>query len=516
MTFGTAASLLAQAVTVAGQLLLVPALVSAWGAERYGEWLSLTAAVAYLTILDFGVQTYATNRLTQCRAKGDAVEYNRVLHSAWALNLALAGAAILVVLPVLAMIPLPELLQLKVTNGFSAWLAVTLVAIQTIASIPFGLVTGLYRTVDEYPREVLTNVARQVITLVAAILVTLAGGGLVAVAAVQLLSLLMPGLNAWRDVRSRHPAVRLGVREASRSMALSFLHPSMLFLVLQLSGAAVLQGSILLVGHIFGARGVATLVTLRTLANVTQQGISAIRGALWPEVAALDATGEHARLREFHSLLTKLSLLLWFCALVLLHCEGATIVRIWTRGRIAFDPFVMHGLLLLYGSYTYWATGSILLGASNRHRAMAWICASAAGAGLALAWALSGAFGLPGVVFGIAAADVAICSVAIPWMACQATGENYARFCADVIARGALAALPVAAAAWLFRSAVPPAPDIVRIAGLAVVTGVAGVLSFYFLWLNAAERHRISALAVRLLGSIGLASLTPAFGRQSK
>jgi hypothetical protein len=56
----------------------------------------------------------------------------------------------------------------------------------------------------------------------------------------------------------------------------------------------------------------------------------------------------------------------------------------------------------------------------------------------------------------------------------------------------------------------------VRIAGLAVVTGVAGVLSFYFLWLNAAERHRISALAVRLLGSIGLASLTPAFGRQSK
>src|SRR3954453_412334 len=96
---GTAANVLGQGINVVGQLVQVPILLAAWGTARYGEWLSLSAVVAYLSLLDFGVQTYSTNRLTQCRAKGDLEQYRRVLQSAWAMNVSLALTAAAVVIP---------------------------------------------------------------------------------------------------------------------------------------------------------------------------------------------------------------------------------------------------------------------------------------------------------------------------------------------------------------------------------------------------------------------------------
>src|SRR5262245_33652317 len=181
----------------------------------------------------------------------------------------------------------------------------SLLAMQTIAAIPFGLVTGVYRTVNEYPREQFSNTARQALTVAASVAVALAGGGLVAVAFAQLLALSLTGLYCCNDLRHRYPAIRLGWVHASRSMALQFLHPSLLFLLIQISGAAMLQGSTLMVSGMFGAAGVATFVSLRTLANLSQQGIASVRAALWPEIAAMEATGDYHRLGGIHLMLTK-------------------------------------------------------------------------------------------------------------------------------------------------------------------------------------------------------------------
>ena len=72
----------------------------------------------------------------------------------------------------------------------------------------------------------------------------------------------------------------------------------------------------------------------------------------------MDATGDHDGLRRLHTLIGKASLAIWLCAGVVLFYEGGAIVQIWSKGRIPFDPAVMHGVLLLYGSYTFWATSS--------------------------------------------------------------------------------------------------------------------------------------------------------------
>jgi O-antigen/teichoic acid export membrane protein len=497
---GASANLLGQAINICGQLVQVPLLLAAWGTAQYGEWLSLSAVVAYLSLLDFGVQTYATNRLTQCRAKGDGDQYLRVLQSAWTMDLLLAGAAAAIAIPGLMLFPFDRWLQLHATGNGIAWMTASLLAVQTIAGLPFGLLTGVYRTLGEYPREQFTNIARQALVVLATVATAAAGGGLPAVAAAQLTAVALPGIYAWRDLRVRHPEARLGFRHANRETALSFLHPSLLFLLLQLAGAAVLQGATLMAGGMFGATAVATFVSLRTLANLSQQGITSVRSALWPEIAAMDAIGDQHGLRLVHTLLTKISLLIWLCAAVVLYFEGGSIVQIWSKGRIPFDASVLHGVVLLYGSYTFWATSSAVLGASNRHRAMTWLFVGGTAIGLALAYILARQFGLAGMVYGIAAADIAVAAVWVPRLACHSIGQSYLSFLLQVAARGAIAVVPVVAAAYAATQWLPLGTGLVRTFALAAIVGLVGVSALFGIWLSAAERHRATSHARWLLG----------------
>jgi O-antigen/teichoic acid export membrane protein len=497
---GASVNLLGQFINVIGQLVQVPLLLAAWGTTQYGEWLSISAVVAYLSLLDFGVQTYATNRLTQCRATGDRDQYTRVLQSAWALDVTLAATAAAIVIPALMILPFDRWLHLNATGHGVAWMAASLLAVQTIAALPFGLLTGIYRTLNEYPREQFIVIARQALVIVATVATASLGGGVAAVAAAQLGAIALPGLYAWHDIRARHPEARLGFSHASRTMALSFLHPSLLFLLIQLAGAAVLQGATLMAGGMFGAAAVATFVSLRTLANLSQQGITSVRNALWPEVAAMDAVGDHSGLRLLHTLLAKLAMLIWLCAAVVLFFEGETLVRIWSKGRIPFDHAVMSGILVLYGSYSFWATSSVLLGASNRHKAMTWLFAGGTAVGLPLSWLLGRQLGLPGLVYGITIADIAVAGLWIPRIACHSIGQSYTSFLLQVVARGVVAALPVVAVAYAATVWMPVGASLLRIFILAAIVGLCGFAMLFAVWLNSAERRHVIALSRRVLG----------------
>src|SRR3569833_873432 len=64
----------AQGVNVITQLLLPPIFLRRYGVAAYGEWLTLTAAVAYLSTLNFGLQTYTNNQVAICYNRGELNE----------------------------------------------------------------------------------------------------------------------------------------------------------------------------------------------------------------------------------------------------------------------------------------------------------------------------------------------------------------------------------------------------------------------------------------------------------
>jgi len=324
---------------------------------------------------------------------------------------------------------------------------------------------------------------------------------MVALAGSQLLAPVVFGLVFVRwDLGRRHPAIEMNFRWASTRLALTFLAPSWLFLLIQLSASFIIQGSTLLAGVVFGAAVVPVFVTLRTLSNMIRQGVGTLYHASWPELTSLEARGEYGRLAQVHLFMAKGVLSVSVAAAVLLHLAGPSIVQAWTGGRIRYDAVLMQAFLVLVLSQTWWMTSSLVLISSNNHRGLALVQIAAGAAGLVLGYALSGPWGPAGIVYGLALPDLLLCGLWVPASACRMVGQPVGSFIFEVLGRGALPAALMMLSAGVFHWTAPDAWGLARWALLALVVSVVCAVSTFVVWLNEQERGQV----LRLLRRRGL------------
>jgi O-antigen/teichoic acid export membrane protein len=496
---GTLANVIRQVLNVGGQLALVPILLTFWGTELYGEWQILAATVAYITLLDFGIQTYVVNCMNQRYSRGEFDEFTRLLHTALAFSGLTSVAALLLILPAILSIPLTSWFSLTITEPNTARAVAAVLACQTVCSLPAGVVGGTYRAIGEYARDLtVANVHRLTVLLLTAGIV-ISGGGLLAIASLQLVTLVAAVLFLWADLTRRHPEFRLGFRRANLHLARSFLGPSALFFLMQISMALSFQGSTLLIGATMGAGSVAIFVTLRALVNAIPQATTSLSSTLWPELTSLDARGKRHILAEIHRFATKGFLWLCFCAVVLLHFFGEDVVRLWTNGRILYDRPLMTAFLGLQIVVTAYLMSALILNATNNHRIVAFAQLGSVCLGLTAGYFLLPHYGPAGLVLGMLLAEVVICGLLIPRSACRLLGESFSSFGINVLGRGAGILCVFFGAAHLMVSSLSGRPILERMIVSGPVLLLAGTVATYFLWLDDSERKRMKEvlLAVR-------------------
>ncbi len=483
---GALASLLSHVITAAGQMLVVPMYLVAWGGELYGEWLALSAAVAYAGLCDLGFATYTINVLGANRARGEADEYTRNLHSALTFSL---GASVLAL-----GVALLALLFLPFESWFSAGSrplllgAGALLALQVTLAIPRGLLLGLYRTFGETARGLSLANAQRLGYFGATALALGLGGDWLAVAASQLVPTV--ALFAWIrfDVRRRHPEVELGWAKSERSRWRAALSPSLFFLLIQGSLVLVLQGSALVVGALFGAASVALFVSLRTLSNLARQVAGSLSNVLWPELTGLAAQGRGRELRALHSLAVKGLSALSLNAALFLYLAGEPLFELWTRGRLEFEPQLFHALLAWLVLQAPWTASSYVLLATNRHRNLATRQLASGVLGLAAGCALGAAWGPAGVVWGLLLAEFGLCAWSVPRAVCELIGESPAFLAREIYVRGGLVGTGLALAAWPLHRVSGSMGALFELpVAFAFATGVGGSAA-WLLWFSSAER----------------------------
>ena len=494
---GALATLASQVVRAIGQVVLVPVFLGVWGERLYGEWLTLSALAAQMGLLDLGVQTYVLNRMNQDYAKGDLESYGRVLHSALFWCLMLAATAVVLVGGAAFVLPVESWFRLEIIGHGTAAMVATLLALQVAAQVPYGLVTGIYRTVGEYATGMTVYNAQRVLLIVATAGCVLAGGSLVHVALAQIVPTVLCLGWVMHDLRRRHSEIAVGVSGHDVSLARSFLGPSSLFFMIRTSQAASIQGSTLITSILFGPRAVTVFVTLRTLCNLVRQVASSFANALWPELTALEARGERETLRRVHGLAVKVITASCIAAAVVLHHVGATVVDLWTGGELAYSVPLMDAMLLLLVLQAPWTTSSVFLVATNRHRPVAVSYLLTGTLGLGLGFLLAREHGLPGLVLGLLASELLISSWLVPRATCAMVGERLR----DFAGRALLPALPVAGATWVAAGASARLTAGAALADVALVTltvAVVAPLLTYLTWLDDYERKRVRSILSRV------------------
>ncbi|RJX16996.1 MAG: hypothetical protein C4575_14500 [Desulforudis sp.] len=481
-----------QGINILGQILVAPLFLWAWGAQLYGEWLTIFAVVAYLSLLDFGMQMYVVNRLNQCYSVKQLNDYTRILHSALGLYLSVAVVAGCLIAIAVFVAPIGQWLNFRLMDHSTVAVVALLLATQLIFAIPQGLIVGLYRTFWEFPRgAMLANFQRaSMFGLIA--LVLLVGGSVIQVAAIQLIPLVGVIAFVLYDLRKRHPEVKVGLSQSDWKLAITFLGPSLLFFLIQISGALTVQGSIIVVSAFAGSVYVAVFAIHRTLTNSIRQIVGSLNNALWPELTTLEAHGDYSRLRIVHRSFVKMSFAACVFAGIWLHFAGKDIVELWTLGRIAFDQRLLDIFLLYLVLQAPWLASSVFPAAFNHHKNLAVCYILSAVLGLGLALVLVQHLGMVGVAFGLLIADILVCGWFIPLDTCRILGDSVRKFWADTVLRGVPVIAIVWGAAWLVNEFIDP--PLLRILIMFGSMALIGTSVGYLAWLNSEERRRAASL----------------------
>ncbi len=486
------AKLLHNALQFGRRFVLVPLFLWAWGAQTYGEWLALAAAVGSLSLLNIGMHNYVANRLRQCYARGQRRAFVRFLHSGLRLAGITCGLGVAGLLVFALVAPLSSWLGFKHTGYGVAGVTVFLLGIFVLSRIPTGLIIGVYRSVGEYGRggmmenAILTG---QVVFMSAALLTK---SGLPIVALAQLLPVWIGAVTSVWDIQRRHPDIAFGLARGQWPVVLRMVGPSALFLLISLSHVLTLQGSMLVLSVYCGEVVVVLFATTRVLASAVRKLTSILRQSIWPEFTALQAEEELVKMRWLHIGLAKLSLMVTFAVAISLRFVGGEFYRFWTRRQLEFDPLLLTILLGYATTAAVWESSVVVALSSNRHRGPALRYLAAGLAGVLLCVVLVPHFGAAGAALALWVADVAFRVVGLPLAVCRLIDQSPLRFWAAAVLRGLPALACTALAAWAcsaltvgtpFHLFAVPAAATATMAGMGLCT-----------WLDPRERGRLLGL----------------------
>lgn len=282
------------------QALLPPIFLHAYGVVAYGEWLVLSATVAYLANLNFGITTYAANELTILRQRGDDQQYRRLQASTLALILVLVAIGILASVAV-GLLPLPRLLHLRTIGRGEAGLTAFFLGLQMTAHILGGYYNNLFMVVQETHRGTMWwNARRLAGTLVAAVLALLHLSFAIN-AFGQFVAVLLCTIATIFDLRRRMKGLPMGMRGADWTTAKATLKPSGMFGMVFMQTFLLFQVPVILLQRILGPEVVVVFTISRTVLGTARQMLSILTNAIAPEITFSFGSGDLKKLLDiFH------------------------------------------------------------------------------------------------------------------------------------------------------------------------------------------------------------------------
>jgi O-antigen/teichoic acid export membrane protein len=500
-----------QGIGVVASLLLVPLYLHVWSPALYGEWLALYSVVAYLSNLDFSVQTYAVNRLTQAYAKGDLNEYRIIQHTAFKFYLVVAtiGTVAVVLLALLA--PIKAWFNLAITSsGGVAWV-VLLLGIYFLWTTPASFVTSIYSTTGNLAKtQWLVNTASAVsVGLTTVALVT--SPKLPVLAAVQLVGFVFVVCWAVWDMTRHHPELKPGIRNSNMTLLGPMIRQSALFAIIDVGVGAGLQGSNLIVARLAGAAALALFVTTRTLANSIRQVINTIVHSASTDLTRLEALRDNERLRLAFRLVTfattagcvAISSSLWY--------EGASVLHAWTHGKLTPDNTLLRAFLTWLVLQSPWITASSIAQYTNKHRFVAFAFFTSNATALALSLLLIRRLGLAGIPISFVLSEAVVCYHWVIRDACRIVGQAYWSFALRLwTGLGFLAVLSLTATGIVHE--IGGFGLFARWLVSGTVSGLVAMLGSYLFWFREAERKFVrdkGASGARYMGSLLIAKKVP-------
>ncbi len=489
---GVAAMSVVAIVGYISQLVIVPIGMHAWGPARYGEWTSLSALIAFLSMTDLGVQSHVVNRMCAHHARGHHDKLLDDLHSALRLQAPLAIGIWIFAALVTALLPLDTWLGITTATRLETYITLALLGLELLLGVPLGAVRGTYRATGLLVRAAWLTALKRAVEVALPAGLMLAGARFPVVALARVAWALALDAYVVRDLHRQNPWFRLTPLGGDRAAGVRMLAPGALFLLAGLGDFLATQGNLLVIQSVVGGEEVSRFATHRNIANMGRMLSVQFTTVLWPEITALDALGD-ARLLRAHRTTAKVSGFLVGLTLLGFLPVAEIVYAAWTLKKLTVDMPTLGLLTAQTVLWGFWGVASTTLLATNRQGRLAVLLTANAALVFVLSVLFVPRFGIRGVAAASLLADLALASWLVPRAACRALGDTflgYAREILGALGLGLLLPAAISAVLYVFLPA-----GIVR---AVVVPPVFGVLALAFFWIALAPEERDTA---RQIGS---------------
>jgi len=168
---GLLASIYGRGVLIAGQVLLVPILITRWTLTGFGEWVAISAIASYLSYTNIGMPGALRAHMAMAFSRDGHVAMKEAFHSALALITTVAGAIGLIYIVALQFLPMGEVLKLHWLAPREAIFVATILGLQLVIYAISSVFMAALSSIGQYPKATLLDAHRQTFEFLAMLVV---------------------------------------------------------------------------------------------------------------------------------------------------------------------------------------------------------------------------------------------------------------------------------------------------------------------------------------------------------
>ncbi|WP_321806156.1 hypothetical protein [Burkholderia sp. BCC1993] len=356
-----------QAVTILGQLIILPTLLIHWGAEQYGAWIILSVIPQYLALSDMGFSSVAGNEIAMALGRKDPMKAKNAFRGALVANIV---ACIAVIFLTCLLIILQSQFQILPIHGFredSSVIILLIFGIQVCLTFFQNCSVASFRGGGQYPYGAFLNNVQRLTEIMATVSSALLGGSPIVVALSVLIVRIIFVIGMFRQLAVRFEWARFVLSKDGLLVARRLIRPCLGYMALPASVAVSQSGSVMLIGYMFGPLQVIVFTAMRTLARLLVQLSTAINSPIVPEISSAYASENMPLVRKLHAAAMRAALFIGMLVGASMIWLAPFIFDHWTKGKVVFDINLFIPLLIAVILNMLWGTSAIVLLAVNLH-----------------------------------------------------------------------------------------------------------------------------------------------------
>ena len=445
-------------ISMVVSLYLAPFILHRLGIVAYGVWMLAVSAVAYLALLDLGMQNAVLRFVSKGYTRGDHEAASDAMSAALWVRLQISGLILLLSIGLSAVFPL--VFKVPAELAGDARKAILLIGTTTALTMSIGVLGGVLSALNRYDLSNIIGIFSNALRVAGVIYVLRSGHGIVAIAVCELISTTTGTLLVVVVARRLYPQLKIRLtKPAGSTLRQIWTYSSFAFLN-TVAVQLVYQTDNLVVGAFVSAAAVALYgIANSQLIRTANTLVNSVGSTFVPAASTYEAAGDTAKLLSLYKNGTRFTMAISLPILITFITRGSTFISLWLGQEYARVPGIVLILLSIPMIFTHGnRTASAIAFGIEKHGApaIATLVEGFANLGLSIFLVQWHHLGVYGVAIGTMVPSLIVQLFFWPRYISRLVGLSAFEVLWEVWGPMFLAALPFAALSYWIDRAFPP------------------------------------------------------------